>query len=324
MDSTQTLHDFVLNLLSDPTALTAFQLDPEGVLNAAGLSDINALDVQEAIPLVADYAPVQSVTGLVNTGTVGTVTDLAGGALRTDQLGAIHQLTAITQQLPLTGQLTNSELNLATAGAIVGDPAGLATGLTGTALNTVGSLSGITGSLGLTSALSQTTDVTHTLDTEVVHTTIGVSGAVSSSVGITSDHLADTTNDTTGGLAQTTGGLAHTVGGTLSGVVGSTTHGLTGDLTHTLGSTTHGLTGDVTHTLDSTHLLDVGGLTGSTPLSAGTPVVGSVGDTLHGVTNHLGTGALLGNAGQIADTGHVDHVTDHSGDGHLLGGIGLF
>jgi hypothetical protein len=52
----QTLHDFVLTLLTDQKAMGAFQLDPEGVLNKAGLADITPQDVQEAIPLVMDYA----------------------------------------------------------------------------------------------------------------------------------------------------------------------------------------------------------------------------------------------------------------------------
>src|SRR5437763_16264383 len=55
--SVQTLHDLVLSLLSDQSVLSAFQEDPAGVLDQAGLSDISAADVQSAIPLVMDYAP---------------------------------------------------------------------------------------------------------------------------------------------------------------------------------------------------------------------------------------------------------------------------
>lgn len=61
MAPVQTLHEFALNLLSDPRALTEFNTDPQGVLNAAGLGDVTPADVQEILPLVMDTAPM-SVT----------------------------------------------------------------------------------------------------------------------------------------------------------------------------------------------------------------------------------------------------------------------
>ncbi|MDX3662810.1 IniB N-terminal domain-containing protein [Streptomyces sp. ID05-26A] len=57
----QTLHDFTLNLLSDPDARSAFQLDPQGSLDAAGLGDVHPADIQELLPLVLDFAPVTSL-----------------------------------------------------------------------------------------------------------------------------------------------------------------------------------------------------------------------------------------------------------------------
>src|SRR5438067_3193006 len=57
MGPVQTLHEFTLNLLSEPQALEAFNADPQAVLNAAGLSDVTAADVHEIIPLVMDTAP---------------------------------------------------------------------------------------------------------------------------------------------------------------------------------------------------------------------------------------------------------------------------
>jgi hypothetical protein len=39
MDSSPTLQDFVLNLIYDPGARSAFELDPHGTLEAAGLGD---------------------------------------------------------------------------------------------------------------------------------------------------------------------------------------------------------------------------------------------------------------------------------------------
>src|ERR1700712_1598471 len=51
----QTLHDFVLDLLSNDTARSAFGADPSAALAGAGLHDVTPQDVQEVITLVMDY-----------------------------------------------------------------------------------------------------------------------------------------------------------------------------------------------------------------------------------------------------------------------------
>ncbi|HEY0803471.1 MAG TPA: IniB N-terminal domain-containing protein, partial [Pseudonocardiaceae bacterium] len=56
----QTLHNFVLNLLSDQSALASFEQDPAAVLDQAGLSDISAADVHEVIPLAIDFLPAHT------------------------------------------------------------------------------------------------------------------------------------------------------------------------------------------------------------------------------------------------------------------------
>ena len=56
-----TLHDFTLGLLTDLDAREAFQQDPLGCLEAAGLGDITAGDVHEILPLVLDAASVPNV-----------------------------------------------------------------------------------------------------------------------------------------------------------------------------------------------------------------------------------------------------------------------
>src|ERR1044071_8187794 len=61
MSTQQTLHDFTLNLLGDLDAREAFQLDPEGTLEAAGLGDISPVDVHEILPLVLDSASVVKI-----------------------------------------------------------------------------------------------------------------------------------------------------------------------------------------------------------------------------------------------------------------------
>jgi hypothetical protein len=93
MDSSRTLQDFVLNLIYDPAARSAFELDPEACLQHNGLGDITAIDVQQVIPLVIDSVPVSGLTGLVDTD------DLTTGVANLDVAGAVAQLQTITAQV---------------------------------------------------------------------------------------------------------------------------------------------------------------------------------------------------------------------------------
>ncbi|MFJ1763157.1 IniB N-terminal domain-containing protein [Amycolatopsis sp. NPDC088138] len=99
MDSVQTLHDFALNLLNDPTALAAFGTDPQQALALAGLGDVSAADVHEVIPLVLDYVPVDSLPAVGGLPLVGDLTSV--GTDTTGIQGAIDQLTALTAGLGL-------------------------------------------------------------------------------------------------------------------------------------------------------------------------------------------------------------------------------
>jgi hypothetical protein len=100
MSSPQSLHDFVLNLLNDPSGLTAFAADPQGTLNAAGLGGLDASDVHDIIPLVIDYAPIHLVGVLENAQSA-----LSLGGLDAGQADAIQQLQAIAQSV---GSVTTS------------------------------------------------------------------------------------------------------------------------------------------------------------------------------------------------------------------------
>jgi hypothetical protein len=134
MDSSPTLHDFVLNLLCDATARSAFELDPEGALEAAGLGDITAADVQEVIPLVVDYAPVQGIPALIPTD------QLAAGVTEVDMAGAVRHLQAVTQQLALGVPQPIADVNAAAASAVTVNGGGLLTDPL-----PVGGLSGLSG-----------------------------------------------------------------------------------------------------------------------------------------------------------------------------------
>jgi hypothetical protein len=58
---TQSLLDFILNLLSDSDAKAAFMADPDRALADAGLSDVCSEDVADAMSYVAEYHPVALV-----------------------------------------------------------------------------------------------------------------------------------------------------------------------------------------------------------------------------------------------------------------------
>src|SRR3569833_888531 len=129
MDSVQTLHDFALNLLNDPTALAAFGTDPQGVLAAAGLGAVSATDVHEVIPQKHDNNPDDSLPAVGALPVVGDLTSVGTDASGIQ--GAIDQLTALTAGLglPAVPELPG-----------VGDLGGVLPGVGGLGLPAVGGL----------------------------------------------------------------------------------------------------------------------------------------------------------------------------------------
>ncbi|MEV1289719.1 IniB N-terminal domain-containing protein [Micromonospora sp. NPDC049679] len=293
MDTTQTLHDFVLNLLTDADARSAFDLDPEGALNAAGLSDVTALDVQDVVPLVMDYAPVQGITSLDVLGDNG----LGLGAVNADPLGVIGQLTSVTQGLNLgTQQSGIADVNVTALGVVGLDTTG---GIAASVLPGIGV--GV-GANGVTAELSGVNDVAHTLDAGVLNpVTLDVVGAVGTVDGVVA-------------------GASGTVDGVVGGQVGGTLDGLLGDgLTGVAG----GALGTVGHTVDG---LGVGGLLGGVTGTVGGTVdglgvdgvVGGVTGTVGGTVDGLGVDGVVGGV-----TGTVGGTLDSVGIGGVTGGLGL-
>ncbi len=335
MDSPQTLQDFVLNLISDPSALSAFQLDPDGALQAAGLSDINPADVQEVIPLVVDSVPLQNVAGLDGGALTGGALSggaLSGGALSSgalsglapDLAGATGQLqgvtSGVTSALPTRLPLTNLDLSTAAAGTLgpLG-AAGLSGGLysDGSAVYAGGSahLNGpvhVSGSLHTSGDFSATNDIAHTLDSGVLSGTDGLTSSVSGTLD-DSSHLSHGLP----GVESLTGTLDGLTGN-LDGVTG-TVGGLTGNLNGVTGAVTGGA-----HPLDTGHLLDVGGLTGGLTDSLGgltggltgaLPTAGPATDAVSGASHD---GSSLHASGSNDLLGHVGPVSAGATDGHLL------
>lgn len=191
-----TLHDFTLDLLTDPAAREAFQLDPEGVLHSCGLSDITPADVQEILPLVLDAASVAQVDA------VGQVLGTAG------DLGVVDQLTAIAGNAAGVTSIADA----VAVPSLVDDFSGLgdvSNTLDSTVLGT-GALSSVTGLVHGTDALSTATGLvqgTGAVDTvtglvsgtgavSTVNGLVNGTGAVSTATGLV--HGTDAVNTVTG------------------------------------------------------------------------------------------------------------------------------
>ncbi|WP_439660499.1 IniB N-terminal domain-containing protein [Lentzea sp. HUAS TT2] len=152
MATQTTLHDFTLNLLGDLDAREAFQLDPEGTLEAAGLGDISPVDVHEILPLVLDSASVVKIDAI------------------DEVLAEAGDLTAADSLKLVTGNLDG-----VTGIAGVAAPASI------TALVTdFGGVSDVTGTLDLVNANEIVTEVT---DVAAVHDVTGVADVVVKDLG---------------------------------------------------------------------------------------------------------------------------------------------
>lgn len=60
-----TVHEFLSRLVTDVAARSAFEADPRGSLEQAGLGGMSNADVVQAVSLVFDHAPVEVVDGFV-------------------------------------------------------------------------------------------------------------------------------------------------------------------------------------------------------------------------------------------------------------------
>jgi hypothetical protein len=286
MDSVPTLQDFVLNLIYDPAARSAFDLDPQGVLHDAGLGDVTAADVQEVIPLVVDYAPLPDVAGVV--GTTG-VQAVATGVADADVTAGVAQLQAITTQLAV-GAHPATDLTVATAGAFMVSTDNL---LPGTPL--VGAGVEYAGTVDNHSVLSVVHDPGLTLDAGVATATSVAATATAGANGLVASTGAD-------GLVASTG---VNPGATLDGAAHVAT-----DVTSSIGL--HHVVG-----LDGTDLHPavssvVGSVTGADPLG------GVTSDHAHGVLDATG-GVTSTATGLVSGLGH--HAEPDAGH-HLLGAVG--
>lgn len=108
MSTQQTLHDFTLGLLGDLDAREAFQLDPEGTLEAAGLGDISPVDVHEILPLVLDSASVVKIDAVdqVLAGT-GDLTAVDSLKLITSSVDGVSGVAGVAAPSSVTALVTD-------------------------------------------------------------------------------------------------------------------------------------------------------------------------------------------------------------------------
>jgi hypothetical protein len=276
MTQPSTLHDFVLNLLSDPSLKDAFAADAQGTLEQAGLADITAVDVQEVIPLVIDLLPA-TPAGLPAIDGVDlalpTDTLLADGPL-----GAISQLQAVASQLTSSG-VSLSDLHTSSAGVLAADENGLNLIAANKTLGQYTSTN-----VGLDGDFSAVGDVTSVLDqtaSPLTGTVLDVADTATATVDAPLDGVTSTVPGVDGILGQLGGvtGLGHDALGVLGG--GDVSLGVL----NTSGLDDLG-NGDVgLHSLDT-----VGQVTNTATGLVGTAtgVAGSV-TADHGVGNVLGT-----------------------------------
>jgi hypothetical protein len=245
MDSSPTLQDFVLNLIYDPIARSAFQVDPEGVLQDAGLDDVTAADVQEVIPFVVDYVPLADVPAV--TGPLGT-SDLTSGVADVDVAAAVAHLQAITTQIAV-GTHGSTDLTAVTAGAVMVTADGLLPGmpLIGAGIEHAVTVQQPTVVTTEDSALSAVHDPGLGLD-GLVSTATGVPAAVTGADGLVASTGVDATLDVAAYTVTDVTSIVGSVAGhnSLGGVTSDPVHGVL-DVTDGVTSTATGLVDGLGH-----------------------------------------------------------------------------
>ncbi|WP_370934946.1 IniB N-terminal domain-containing protein [Amycolatopsis sp. cg13] len=293
MGPVQTLHEFALNLLNDPQSMADYKADPQGVLNGAGLSELNPSDVQDIMPLVMDSAPlpaapavpaVPAVPGVPAAPSIPAVPGVpaAPSVPSADLAGAFDKADAAAE--PVAHQVGDGLGGL--AGALPNlSPVfeGVSNVADATGLNTVthGALGAVSG------VLDHVADATHSVpvvgpivDAAAIDTqnTVNAVGEhvfdgklVGSAVDATTNHLGDAL---TWKAVVSESGKLPVVGGPVSGIVEDVRQGgshLLGTVNEAIGSTPVGEHGDLRADLTNAtgDLTSAGDLSGTLDHAAG-------------------------------------------------------
>ncbi|WP_285751520.1 IniB N-terminal domain-containing protein [Lentzea sp. NBRC 105346] len=307
--SPSTLHDFVLNLLTDPSAKAAFEFDAQGALEQAGLTDITALDVQQVIPLVLDTLPatpagLPAVEGVSLEGLPG---------LEEGPLGAISQLQAVAAQLTSSGVPSLSDINTSSAGVLAADDQGL-------------TVWGGNETLGVFGAGQATVSGDFSIIDDVFGTATSTVAPVSGTALDAFDTATATANSTAAtatSLVPGTDSVLGTVGSlgaldTVNGVVHSALGALgDGNVSATSALQVEGLGHSGSGNFE-VHSVDTVNTVVDTATSAlHTPDVSGALNTVTGLTDTAGVGNVVGNVTDVAHGAGLPAV-DHLGVTDLL------
>jgi hypothetical protein len=309
MDSSPTLQDFVLNLIYDPAARSAFELDPESALHAAGLGDITAADVQQVIPLVVDSAPVAGLQGLAG------VDDLTTGVANLDVAGAVSQLQAITSQVALTpagivGEVNNTlgSVNAAVVSVAGGDV------VNGSVLS--GNTLGVAGLGGLTSSIPVGLGGVSAGNDPALHLDNGLHNGLDHNTVSSVDHsVTDAVTNVAPGVDHIVPGVDVGSAGFLDGTLDTVTN-LPASLPidHSPSLDVPGV-GAATSSIGSVVKPDLGHVLSHDPVSDLHNTVSSVATTGHDVTSGL--------LGGVTHPDTTDSATGQESSHDLLGGLHL-
>ncbi|ATY14146.1 hypothetical protein CU254_29785 [Amycolatopsis sp. AA4] len=344
MGPVQTLHEFALNLLNDPQSLAEYKADPQGVLNGAGLGELNPSDVQDIMPLVMDSAPLPAAPAAPGIPAVPGV-PAAPSVPSADLGGAFDKADAAAEPVAhqagdALGGLAGGLPNLAPVFEGVSNVAGE------TGLNTVthGVLGAVSGVLDHVAAATHPVPVVGPiLDAAAIDTqnTVNAVGEhvfdgklVGSAVDATTNHLGDAL---TWKAVVSESGKLPAVGGPVSSLVEDVRQGgskLLGTVNEAIGSTPVGVhgddvradltqaTGDLTHAGDLSGTLDH--VTGAVP---GLPAVPGVGELpqvpgVGSLPQVPGVGSLpavpgVGSLPQVPGVGSLPHAPAVPGVGEL-------
>ncbi|WP_116199218.1 IniB N-terminal domain-containing protein [Amycolatopsis circi] len=350
MGPVQTLHEFALNLLNDPQSMADYKADPQGVLNGAGLGELNPSDVQDIMPLVMDSAPLPAVPAVPAAPGVPAAPSLpavpgvpaAPSVPSADLAGAFDKADAAAE--PVAHQVGDGLGGL--AGALPNlSPVfeGVSNVADATGLNTVthGTLGAVSGVLDHVAAATHPIPVVGPIvDAAAIDTqnTVNAVGEhvfdgklVGSAVDATTNHLGDAL--TWKAVVAETGKLPG-VGGPVSGIVEDVRQGgshLLGTVNEAIGSTPVGVHGDslradLTHaTGDLTSAGDLSGTldhaAGSLPAVPGLPALPAVPGAGE-LPQVPGVGALpqvpgVGALPQVPGVGELPQVPSVPGVGEL-------
>ncbi|SFD87088.1 hypothetical protein SAMN04487819_104248 [Actinopolyspora alba] len=270
-----TLQEFLTRLVGNPEARSAFDADPRGALESAGLGELNATQVLHASSLVLDYAPAELVTDYGRTVQPGIDTFAAS-----TQHVAINQLDPA--QVPEPQEATDTNMSL------------------------LGNLSSTPnyssdGDVDREMEQNNTTETNVDIDNQDSQNLVNVHDVVSGNDVASGNEVA---GNAVGAVGNTVGAVGNTVGG-----VGDTVD----NTVNTVGGTANGAVGEATDTVDGT--VDTGvdvavgaadtalDTAGDLPVDDVTSTVeGVAGDATGGMASEGAAGTLDGATGTVGDT----------------------